>query len=193
MSLSVILPVLAALGVGGWIGSLISSWLAARREKAQRAVAFRKEQLEQFYGPLLAMHKEIRARSELRVKLAEAIDTMHMKDMLDVGPAKVEAASDAHLPTIVANIQDESETFRNVLMPRYREMIDVFREKMWLAQPETREFFKQLVEYVDVWDKILARKLPHVIAAAVGHTEKNLHPFYKHLEEMHDRLRSEIS
>jgi len=72
-------------------------------------------------------------------------------------------------------------------------MIDVFRQKVWLAEPETRESFKQLIEYVDVWDKILDRKLAHAIAAAVGHTEKNLHPFYKHLEEVHDRLRSEIS
>jgi hypothetical protein len=71
-------------------------------------------------------------------------------------------------------------------------MIDVFREKMWLAQPETREFFSQLVEYVDVWDKIIARKLPHSIASSVGHTERNLHPFYRHLQEMHDRLRMEV-
>jgi hypothetical protein len=139
------------------------------------------------------MHKEIRARSELRVKLAETIDRQHMDDMLLAGPGKTEEASDVHLPVIVANIQDESETFRSVLMPRYREMIDVFREKMWLAQPETRAFFSQLIDYVDVWDKILARKLPHSIASAVGHTEKSLHPFYDHLEEMHDRLRSEIS
>jgi hypothetical protein len=193
MSLQLFLSVVAALGAGGWIGSIITNWLITRRERAQRAVQFRKQQLEELYGPLLAIHKEIRARSELRVKLAGAIDDQHMKDMLLAGPAKVEEASDAHLPTIVANIQDEGATFRNVLMPRYREMIDVFRQKMWLAEPETREFFKKLIEYVDVWDKILDRKLPHAIAAAVGHTEINLHPFYKHLEEVHDRLRSEIS
>lgn len=193
MPLELALSVVAALGVGGWVGSLITSWLTARRERAQRAVQFRKQQLEEFYGPLLAMHKEIRARSELRVKLQQAIDQQHSNDMLQGGPGHVEEASDTHLPTIMASIQDEAATFRNVLMPRYREMIDVFRQKMWLAQPETREYFKQLVEYVDVWDKILARTLPHSIAPAVGHTEKNLHPFYEHLEEVHDRLRSEIS
>jgi hypothetical protein len=193
MSLSLILSITAALGVGGWVGSVISSWLSSQREKAQRRVIFRKEQLEQFYGPLLAMHKEIRARSELRVKIAEAIDTEHTKDMVAAGPGRVEEASDARLPDIITNIRDEAETFREVLMPRYREMIDVFREKMWLAEPETREFFKQLVEYVDVWDKVLGRKLPHSIASAVGHTERNLQPFYQHLEEMHDRLRAEVS
>jgi hypothetical protein len=138
------------------------------------------------------MHKEIRARSELRVKLQEAIDAQHMEEMLHAGPGKTEEASDAHLPAILTNIWDENETFRNVLMPRYHEMIDVFRNKMWLAEPETREYFKSLVEFVDVWDKILANKLPHSIAPAIGHTEQNLHSFYQHLEEVHDRIRSEI-
>jgi hypothetical protein len=147
-------------------------------------------QLEQFYGPLLAMHKEIRARSELRVKLQEAIDTQHMDDMLRA--ESTEEASDAHLPAILANVRDESETFRNILMPRYREMIDVFRDKMWLAEPDTHEYFKGLNEFVDVWDKILTDKLPHSVAPAIGHTEQNLHPFYQHLEEVHDRIRSEI-
>src|SRR5262249_5142042 len=148
MWLSIILPIVVALGVGGWIGSCITHWMTIRREMAARAVQFRKQQLEQFYGPLLAMHKEIRARSELRVKLQEAIDTQHMADMLHAGPGKTEEASDA---AILANIRDEHETLRSVLMPRYHEMIDVFRDKMWLAEPETREYFKNLIEFVDVW------------------------------------------
>ena len=146
-----ILSMLAALGVGGWIGAGINNWMAIRRKKTARAVQFRKQQLEKFYGPLLAMHKEILARSELRVKLQQAIDTQHMVDMLLAGPAgKIEEASDAHLPEILANILDESETFRSILMPRYRQMIDVFRDKMWLAEPETRKYFKSLIEFVDV-------------------------------------------
>jgi hypothetical protein len=45
--------------------------------------------------------------------------------MLLAGPGKTEKASDAHLPAILTNVRDEGETFRNVLMPRYRKMIDV--------------------------------------------------------------------
>ena len=191
--MSVILSIVAALGVGGWIGSLINNWMTIRRETAARTVQFRKQQLEQFYGPLLAMHKEIRARSELRVKLQEAIDARHIKDMLYAGPGKTDEASDAHVPAILTNIRDENETFRNVLMPRYHAMIDVFRDRMWLAEPETRKYFKTLIEFVDVWYKILADKLPHSIAPAIGHTEQNLQPFYQHIEDVHDRIRLEIS
>ena len=57
MGLSVIPSIVAALGVGGWIGSVINNWMTTRREIAARAVQFRKQQLEQLYGPPLAMHK----------------------------------------------------------------------------------------------------------------------------------------
>ena len=94
---------------------------------------------------------------------------------------------------ILRNIQDETQTFAEVLMPRYRELIDVFRNKMWLAEPETRIYFPALVEFVDVWDKILANRVPREIAPAIGHTEENLKPFYSHLEAIHDRLRAKLS
>jgi hypothetical protein len=112
--------------------------------------------------------------------------------MFSGGPAGVAAASDRHIPAILANVQDENQTFREVLMPRYRQMLDIFSDKMWLAEPETREFYQQLVEFVDVWDKILADKLPRSVAVAINHTEAKLKPFYAHLEEVHDRLRREI-
>jgi hypothetical protein len=187
------MQLVGALGVGGLFGTLISQLMTSRREKAARSVVFRKQQLEEFYGPLLAMHKEIRSRGELRVKLQRAIDDLHTTDMLLAGPGKTEAASDRHLPAIVKNLQDESTTFRDVLMPRYREMIDVFREKMWLAEKETRQYFPILVEFVDVWDKIHDDRLPRSIAPVIGHTESNLKPFYDHLESENDRLRALIS
>ena len=178
---------------GGLVGTIGSQWATSRREAASRRIAFKKQQLEKFYGPLLAMHKEIRARSELRVKLQSALDSSHMEDMLRAGPGGVEAASDVHVLAIVANVQDENQTFRDILMPRYREIISTFRDNMWLAEPETRGYFGQLIEFVDVWDKILADKLSHSVAGTIKHTEENLQPFYQHLEVVHDRLRSEVS
>src|SRR5262245_41507759 len=71
----------------------------------------------------------------------------------------------------MTNIQDQNDTFRDVLMPRYRDMVNVFREKMWLAEPATRDHYNALIEFVDVWDNILAGKLPRSIAPAIGHTE----------------------
>ena len=104
-----------------------------------------------------------------------------------------EAASDPYIPAIHKNVLDENETFKELLMPKYRYMVTIFQQKMWLAEPETRPFLPKLVEFVYVWDKILNSRLPREIAGVIGHTEENLKPFYTHLEQMHDRLRSKIS
>jgi hypothetical protein len=146
-------PILGALGIGGVGGAIITQIMTNARNRNARHVAHRKQQLEQFYGPLLAAHKEIRARSELRLKLQTALDNAHMGGMVSAGPGRTEEASDRHTAAIVANVQDENETFRDVLMPRYLEMVSTFRDKMWLAEPKTREYFNQLVEFVDVWEK----------------------------------------
>jgi hypothetical protein len=200
-----LLPFLGTLGLGALggavTGAIITQVMTNARDRRSQRVAYVKQQLEQFYGPLLAAHKEIRARSELRVKLQQAIDAQHAEAMLEAAgrgeviarTGRIGSAPDAQVPTIVTNIQDESQTFREVLMPRYRSMIDIFRDKMTLAEPETRKYFERLVEFVDVWDKILANQLPRSIAPAIDHTEANLKPFYEHLEEVHDRLRREVS
>ena len=126
------LPFIGTLSVGGIIGGITTQLMTSHRERVARTVQYRKQQLEEFYGPLLAAHKEIRARGELRVKLQEAIDSSHAEGMLFAGANGVEAASDAHTPAILANIRDEGDTMRNVLMPRYREMITTFRERCGL-------------------------------------------------------------
>jgi hypothetical protein len=61
------------------------------------------------------------------------------------------------------------------------------------AEPATREFFGKLIEFIDVWEEILDKKLPNWVAPRINHTDANLHPFYAHLEEAHDRLRHEVS
>src|ERR1700674_558617 len=153
--ISVALGFVGTLGIGGWLGALITNFLITRREAANRTAQFRKQQLEEFYGPLLSMHKEIRARSELRVKIQLAVDKQHVQDMLETSAAGVVPASDALIPSIMQTIRDEGVTLREILMPLYREMVSVFRKKMWLAEPETRVYFTALVEFVDVWDKVL--------------------------------------
>lgn len=188
------LQFLGGSAFGSIAGIVITSWLTSQRDHTARRVAFKRQQLQEFYGTLLAMHKEIRARSELRRKLAAYIDAHAMRGMdAATVAANQEKLQEEQYPVMVKNIQDEHETFRNVLMPRYRQMIDVFREKMWLADPTTRVFYYDLIEFVDVWDKIINEKAPLWVATEMGHSETKLHPFYEHLEKMNDDLRLQIS
>ena|SRR6185312_11068524 len=77
-------------------------------------------------------------------------------------------------------------------MPLYRRMVETFREKMWLAEPETRTYFSTFIEFTDVWERVLRDALSLEIAPAIAHTEDNVKPFYAHVESTHDRLRQSL-
>jgi hypothetical protein len=187
-----IFSLLAALGVGSLIGTVASNWFANRRERAARHHELQLRKLKEFYGPLLSLHREILAKGELRVKVQEAVGRLHTEAMVQAGPGRVNEASDTHLSGILKTINDENQTLREIIMPLYREMVRIFRENMWSAEPETRDHFPALIEFVDVWDKILTDRLPRAVAPAIGHTEENLIPFYSNLAAIHDRIRVEL-
>ncbi len=190
---SVLIPLITALaGLGGvWLGG----WLSDRRERNKQHTEFVERRLAELYGPLLSLHKEIRARSELRLKIETTVDAQHMTDLFEAVARDrdlVQRVTDEHIPGLLTMIRDEDKTFADVLMPLYRQMLATFREKMWLAEPETRGYCSALIEFVDVWERILRKAMPREVAPAIGHTEQNLQPFYRHLEEMHDRLRNSL-
>jgi len=72
-------------------------------------------------------------------------------------------------------------------------MVAIFREKLWLAEPDTRAYLPALIEFVDLWDRWLAESVPGEVIEKLGHSEKHLHPFYEHLEKRHDELRSVLA
>jgi hypothetical protein len=75
----------------------------------------------------------------------------------------------------------------------YREMLTIFRDNYWLAEPETKEFYSGLVEYVEVWNRWKAKSVTGETIREIGHTEEKLKPFYQELEKRTEILRSELS
>ena len=188
---SIALPLITA--AAGLAGVLLGLYWTGRRERDKRRIEFATRQLSEFYGPLLSLRQEILARSNLRVKIDAAIDQGYMENLLEAGRDGIDQVQDEHIPPLLAVIEDDNKTFADILMPLYRRMLETFRDKMWLAEPETRAYFSELVEFIEVWERVLRDALPRHIPGEIGHTEQNLHPFYRHVEETHDRLRGVVA
>jgi|SRR5580658_500112 hypothetical protein len=180
----------AAAGLGG---VFLGGYLSDRREREKRRNDFITRQLAEFYGPLVSMRAEIQARSALRLKIQTAQDQNHMNDLLDAqlhgGPNAVKEMNDDNIPPMLDVMRDEYKIFTDVMMPLYRNMLQTFRDRMWLAETETRDYLPALVEFVDVWERHLRGTMPGEVLLEINHTEQNLHPFYDHLKSTHDRLR----
>lgn len=54
------------------VGAAVVAFFAVRQLQIQRRLSFRDRQLTEFYAPLAGIRKQIRAKSELRVKISDA-------------------------------------------------------------------------------------------------------------------------
>ena len=77
-------------------------------------------------------------------------------------------------------------------MPVYRQMAKLFRENLWLADPDTREHYQPLIEFIDLWDRWIAKSIPGEVIERLGHSKENLKVFYDYLRQRHDALRGKI-
>jgi len=153
--------------------------------KIQKELDFTEKQLERFYSPLLGMHKYIRAKSELRLK----VEQMSGEDWKEKCQAGLQPDIKPHEKEIAYNNKQLREEF----IPLYRKMLDIFRENYYLSEQETRKFYPDIVEYVEIWNRYFDEGLPGDVGLKIGHTEEKLKPFYEELEKRTNILTGKIS
>ncbi len=188
-TLSLVVPAVSVLS-----GIVIGAWLTTRRERKQRRLNFVEKQLQDFYSPMLGIRNEIRMRSELRVRIQDASNVEWAKlcaraDKSVAGLRDLEGARSAEFAKLIEYDNDQLE---RELVPAYRQMAKLFRDKYFLAGYDTRSHYGQLIEYVELWDRWAAKSIPPEVTMNLGHTEAKLSGFYEHLQEKHDSLRKKL-
>jgi len=181
--------------VSGLSGVIVGAWLSGRREIRQRQHAFIERQLRDFYSPLLGIRSEIKMRSELRVRIRQAADTEWRKlceEKRQIGVEARQKLTEERGKEFTEIIEYDNLQFKEDLIPAYRKMVNLFRDNMWLAEPETKEYFGPLLEFVELWERWLARTLPPEVIQALEHGEESLHPFYDHLQNKQAKLREKL-
>jgi hypothetical protein len=177
----------------GLAGVALGAWLIQRRERIQRQLAFVERQLREFYSPLWGLRREIEVRSELRVRIqdAAAATWSELTNVPCENPAVARELDEQH-SAFQRLIEYDNDAFKQDLLPGYRKMAMIFRENLWLADPDTQEFYPELMEYLELWERHLREALPGEVLVRLGHTEAKLHPFYAHLKARHDSLRESL-
>ncbi len=180
------------------VGILLGAWLSSRRDTAQRRYSFRERQLRDLYSPLLALRSEIRIKSELREKVRAAAHAEWQRlcqEARDTAspPENLRKLSTEKGPELERLFDYDNQQLVEDLIPSYRKMLTVLRDNLWLAEPETRSYLDKLIEFVELWERWLAKAVTAEVVRRLGHSEESLHPFYDHLEKKHDELRGRLS
>lgn len=178
-----IVPVLSGLA-----GVLIGGWITSKTQQKERRAKRIKEQLDQFYGPLLGMRAQILAKSEVRLKVSGATSEAWRKLIGRFDDAQfdqrfeyIERTQAERFPDFQKVIDENNRQLIEDILPMYRKMVKHFADNMSLSESSTRQHFGALVEFVEIWDRWLNKTIPGEAIPLLGHSEDNLKPFYQDL------------
>lgn len=182
--------------LAGLAGVCIGSVLTARREQKQRRLSFVEKQLQDFYSVLVGVRTDIRMRSEVRAKVQSTASTVWKRlcnEATDQGGSDfLRRLTESRWPVFQRVIEFDNRALEDELLPLYREMVERFRTHYWLAEPDTREYFPELVEFVELWNRAVEDSVPGEVVVELEHSEKRLYPFFNHLTQKHDELREMV-
>ncbi len=182
------------LGVG--IGAWINAYVTDKRERQKQRHDFQAKQIAELYGPLVALHHELQARAAIRDRIIDTAVEVR-EQVIDagrlVGREELRRLHADELPGYDAVANMPHQGFVDMLLPTYQAIRDLYREKLWLAEPDTRAHFPPLLEFVSLWEWYLDQKPPGRIMLGLKHSSKKLEPVFDHLHQEHERLRKDLS
>lgn len=179
-STSVIAPFIGLLGVAVGGGITLFTQKISRKNDRLR------DQLREFYSPLLGIHFQIKAKSEVRRKVTSIAHESWPNGEKKKQRDEEESAAYAKL------FDYNNSQLINELVPLYRKMLDYFTEHMWLAEQSTIAHYPVLVEFVEIWNRFLGGSLPKEALNSIEHKESNIFPFYEDLKSNFARLKAEL-
>jgi hypothetical protein len=175
----------------GLCGVLIGGWISSRNQRQERRQRFIRDQLTEFYAPLLGMRERLRAGRAIRLKVTNAAGTAcsrHEEKALEGGIERHREWEEKRWPGLLNIIEENIRKQEAEDIPLFRQMLDLFTSKLHLAEPTTHKQFGTLVEFVELWEDWLHGSLPGEVAELIGPNEENLSAFYADLEANFTRL-----
>jgi hypothetical protein len=177
--------------VAGLLGVAVGGWMQGHHQKKERENAFIKERLRDFYAPLLGMRSEIRAKSELRLKVSSITHAEWQAKFEGIADPEVKKAIDTQESPKYEKVFDYNDKqLREEIVPLYKRMLEWFSSHMWLAESSTLAHYPTLVEFVEIWNRV--DTLPGAVATKLEHSEKKLYPLYDDLKSNFDNLSKKL-
>jgi hypothetical protein len=187
----------AAAGIiGAAVGASVAGWISSKNNKRERRQRLLQQKLEEFDGPLLAIRSQIKAKSELRLKISQLAGEEWPKLIAAAKQFGVESITQVEkerFPEYEKVIEYEGKQLRGEILPAYREMVSLFISNMHLAEPATRNHLGELINFVEVWDRWTDGSLPREVLPRLDHSEKRLYPFYEDLEKQFAALQEAVA
>lgn len=174
-----------------FLAGLAGVWLGVRQVRVEKSISFVQMQLDRLYSPMLGIRYSIKAKSELRIEVSRAAEAT-WQEIVKRHEGQLGWNSDEEFEPFGKIIDYENTELHGELLPGYSEMLRIFTENLWLAEPETRTYYSELSRFVDIWNRWNAKSIPRDVLRLIDHSEDRLNAFYQHLETTVDSLKARL-
>ena len=182
----------SAIAAGsGLLGVFAGSWMTARSQSKDRRKAQLKEQLQDFYSPMIGMRAEVTAKRKTSEKLSGMADTIWKgKDFKEADASTRKQILIAASPTFSKLFHYDNEQFAKEILPLYKKMLRHFSDHMWLAEQSTQNLYELLVEFVEVSNRFDKDTFEVEMLLDLDTSQEILDPLFADIEHHFVRLRS---
>lgn len=144
---------------------------------------------------MLGIRNEIQTHSIFSIRLqneANAAWQTLCEQATELGIEQLNQLSRQRSEEFSRIITYDNKRLKKDVLPLYRKMLTVFRDNYWLADPETRQYYTLLVEFVEIWNRWMENSLPREVLLRLNHREEKLQPLYQNLQRKHDEIFQKI-
>ena len=171
--------------------AIFSAWatyiFTARHFRTQKWHEFDQRRLDEFYGPMLGLINQVRANAQASVKATAASDEA-WRDICRRQPRPFQD-HDKHFEPFQRSLEYENERFTREDLAAYDRMLEIFKSKLFLSYPSSKQWFDMFCQYVDHWH----RPLPPEARMKLNISRTSLPEFYADVQKHADNLRRKLS
>ena len=179
----------------GLLGVFLGGWLTHRNQSVERQQGFRREQLSEFYSPMLGYREQLKARRARKLEIHNAAGSEWARlaeSAAEMGTEATHELLENRWPEYQQVIDYDNRQLEDLEIPMFRQMLELFTSKMHLAEPSTRAHLSALVQFVVTWERVLTRSLPREVLSRIRADEEKLEPFYADLTRTFEDLQGRL-
>lgn len=151
-------------------------------EIKSRRMAFIEMQARDFYGPLVGLYQEIKAKDAIWNQILDLNDAARQSAQLE---GRHEAAESLRFISLDFDNKERAEE----IMPAFFEMLNIFRKNYHLADSTTEKFYETLATVIGIWRREQANAITPSMRQKLPNSNDHLLEFYRDIGGHLTRLR----
>ena len=169
------------------LSALVTYIFTERHFRKKKWHEFDQRRLDEFYGPMFSLIKQVIANTERNIQVSDASNEA-WRGICEENTQPF-ADHDRCFEPFKKLLDWENERFRKEDIPAFDKMLEIFKAKIHLTYPSTKALFNQFSQYVDQWH----RPVPYEVLKKLDLSAEPLARLYADVEAHVDSLRRKLS